>query len=43
MAIKKHPKLLCCYDLVNVVINKENNILFVTKPYLFTIGTKYND
>jgi hypothetical protein len=23
MAIKKHPKVFCCYDFVNVVINKE--------------------
>ncbi len=43
MAIEKHPKMFCCYDFVNVVINKEKNILLVTKPYLFTIGTKYKD
>jgi len=43
MAIKKHPKVFCCYDFVNVVINKEKNILLVIEPYLLTIGTKYND
>jgi hypothetical protein len=32
-----------CYDFVNAVSNKEKNILLVTKQYLFTIGTKYND
>ncbi len=43
MAVKKHLKMFCCCDFINVVINKEKNILLVTEPYLFTIGIKYND
>jgi hypothetical protein len=35
----KHPKVLLCYDLMEGVIDKEEDILLTTKPNLFTIGT----
>jgi hypothetical protein len=34
----KHPEVLLCYDLMKVVTNEEEEILFTTKLNLFTLG-----
>jgi hypothetical protein len=35
----KHLELLLCYDLMEGVIDKEEEIFLATKPDLFTLGT----
>lgn len=40
--IKPQGNPKCCYaiyDFINGVIDEEENILFVAKPYLFFVGT----
>jgi hypothetical protein len=34
----RKPKMLLCYDYQNGITNEEENIIFVTKPKLFSIG-----
>jgi len=33
------PKMLLCYNYHNGITNEEKNIIFATKPKLFSIGT----
>jgi hypothetical protein len=35
----RRPKLLLCYNYQNGITNEEEDIIFVTKPKLFSIGT----
>ncbi len=35
----KHLELLLCYDLMEGIIDKEEEIFLVAKLYLFTLGT----
>jgi hypothetical protein len=35
----KHPKMLVCYDFHFGISNKEEDLIFATKPGLFSIGT----
>jgi hypothetical protein len=35
----KRPKVLLCYDLMEGVTDEEEEIIFATKPNLFTFGT----
>jgi len=34
----KRPKVLLCYDYYNGIVDEEEDIIFVTKPKLFSIG-----
>jgi len=35
----KHPKVLVCYDFHSRISNEKEDLMFVTKPKLFSIGT----
>ncbi len=35
----RRPKILPCYDYQNGITNEEEDIIFATKPKLFSIGT----
>jgi hypothetical protein len=35
----RRPKVLLCYDYHNGITNEEEDIIFATKPKLFSIGT----
>jgi hypothetical protein len=35
----RRPEVLLCYDYQNNIIDEEEDIIFVTKPKLFSIGT----
>jgi hypothetical protein len=35
----KHPKVLLCYDFVNIITDEEEDVLLVVEPDLFAIGT----
>jgi hypothetical protein len=35
----RRPKVLLCYDYQNGIIDDEEDIIFATKPELFSIGT----
>ncbi len=35
----KRPPLLVCYDLMEGLIDEEEDLIFETKPKLFSIGT----
>jgi hypothetical protein len=35
----RRPKVLLCYDYQNGITNEEEDIIFATKPKLFSIGT----
>jgi hypothetical protein len=35
----RRPKMLLCYDYQNGITNEEEDIIFATKPKLFSIGT----
>jgi hypothetical protein len=35
----RRPKMLLCYDYWNGIIDEEENIIFATKPKLFSIET----
>jgi hypothetical protein len=35
----RRPKMLQCYDYQNGIINEEEDIIFATKPKVFSIGT----
>jgi len=35
----RRPKVLLCYDYQNGITDEEKNIIFATKPKLFSIGT----
>ncbi len=35
----RRPKMLLCYNYHNDITNEEKNIIFATKPKLFSIGT----
>ncbi len=34
----KRPKVLLCYDMMDNIIDKKEEIFFIAKPNLFTIG-----
>jgi hypothetical protein len=38
-ALTKHPKMLVCYDFHFGIFDKEEDLMFATKPRLFSIGT----
>jgi len=35
----RRPQVLVCYDLMEGLINEEEDLIFETKPKLFSIGT----
>jgi hypothetical protein len=35
----KHPEVLVCYDFHSRIYDEEEDLVFVTKPRLFSIGT----
>ncbi len=37
--LTKHPKVLICYDFHFGIFYKEEDLMFATKPRLFSIGT----
>jgi hypothetical protein len=38
-AITRRPQVLICYDLLERLTNEKEDLIFETKPELFSIGT----